>query len=478
MQPQLALAIVPGSWQALHAVCKHAPCRRYSSLSSSPRRRYVARRGLAGPPPTSPLVAAAERAGALLLSPLVAGMAGVLSLAGLLSDPEAEEQQRQRRAEEEEERLAELEASAAAAASAAADDTGLAAASAAAAPAAMEQAAAEQEQQVPAGRSPAEALQAAAAPDMAEVDMRAQRSAALRARKPPAPVTPEELKPRHTARPELTAAANALHAPPPPPKPMPPPVPEAAEGEDFDANVALSMQVSLGVCLRWLPVLWVGGWDEGKGEDVDGNRALGGELKPLDGEDRMLIAHDYQPGPSLSSLLVQPVEQLTPLDGEDRMWDAQSPRNLRWGRLAATIALLAGGGFLVGRSMVLQSSSGMVQPPAAPASSGSAAAAAAVTARSSTAAAHTAAVPVAASLSRSEAAAVIGKWQAAKAAALGPKHDVKGLAGILRGEVLEQWRQRAQQIQRKGWCVGRGGGGGCRLMQDRQVIALCSSGTS
>lgn len=148
---------------------------------------------------------------------------------------------------------------------------------------------------------------------------------------------------------------------------------------------------------------------------------------------------------------MQPVEQLTPLDGEDRMWDAQSPRNLRWGRLAATIALLAGGGFLVGRSMELQSSSGMAQPPAAPASSGGAAAAAAVTARSSTAAAHTAAVPVAASLSRSEAAAVIGKWQAAKAAALGPKHDVKGLAGILRGEVLEQWRQRAQQIQRKGW---------------------------
>jgi hypothetical protein len=222
---------------------------------------------------------------------------------------------------------------------------------------------------------------------MAEVDMRAQRSAALRARKPPAPVTPADLKPRHTARPELTAAANALHAPPPPPKPMPPAVPEAAEGEDFDANVALSMQ---------------------------------------------------------------PVEQLTPLDGEDRMWDAQSPRNLRWGRLAATIALLAGGGFLVGRSMVVQSSStGMVPPPAAPASSG---AAAAVTARSSTVAAQTVvAAPVAASLTRAEAAAVIGKWQAAKAAALGPKHDVKGLASILRGDVLNQWRQRAQQIQRKGW---------------------------
>ena len=145
------------------------------------------------------------------------------------------------------------------------------------------------------------------------------------------------------------------------------------------------------------------------------------------------------------------MEQLTPLDGEDRMWDAQAPRTMRWGRLAATIALLAGGGFLVGRSMVLQGGNGAVPPPAAaPASSGAAAAAAAVT-RSSTVVAHTAAAPVAASLTRPEAAAVIGKWQAAKAAALGPKHDVKGLASILRGEVLDQWRQRAQQIQRKGW---------------------------
>lgn len=221
-------------------------------LGQSPCRRYVARRGAAGPPPTSPLAVAAERAGTLLLSPLVTGMAGVLSLAGLLSDPEAEERERERRAAEEDQQLAEVEASAAAAATAAAADASLAAAAAAAAPKAaqqavraVEQAATEQEQHVPAGRSPAEALQAAAAADMAEVDMRAQRSAALRARKPPTPVTPEELKPRHTARPELTAAANALHAPPPPPKAMPPPVPEAAEGEEFDANVALSMQVSV-----------------------------------------------------------------------------------------------------------------------------------------------------------------------------------------------------------------------------------------
>lgn len=153
-----------------------------------------------------------------------------------------------------------------------------------------------------------------------------------------------------------------------------------------------------------------------------------------------------------SSFPLQPVEQLTPLDGEDRMWDAQAPRNMRWGRLAATIALLAGGGFLVGRSMVMQgsSSSSMVPPPTAPVTSS--AAAAAVTSRSSAAVAQThVAAPVAASLTRAEAAAVIGKWQAAKAAALGPKHDVKGLASILRGEVLDQWRQRAQQIQRKGW---------------------------
>lgn len=128
------------------------------------------------------------------------------------------------------------------------------------------------------------------------------------------------------------------------------------------------------------------------------------------------------------------------------MWDAEAPRTIRWGRLLATVALLAGGGFLLGRSVMLRGSG---QPPAGLGGSGPAPVAA-VASRGAAAAAPSAA-PAAASLTRAEAAAVIGRWQAAKAAALGPKHDVKGLSSILRGEVLDQWRQRAQQIQRKGW---------------------------
>ena len=241
-------------------------------LLPSARRRYVAQRSLGGAPATSPLAAAAERATALLLSPLVAGMAGVLSLAGLLSDPEAEERARLRRAEQEETAAEERRAAVETQAAAVEADAGIAVAAMAAPEAAQaaldgpELAAAGGEQQVPAGRSPAEALQAAAAQDMAQVDMRSKRTAALRARKPPPPVAPEDLKPRHTARPDLTAAANALHAPPPPPVPMPPPVPEAAEGAEFDANVALSMQVggkggqAAGAALRCRALQQHAGW--------------------------------------------------------------------------------------------------------------------------------------------------------------------------------------------------------------------------
>lgn len=173
------------------------------------------------------------------MSPVVAGMAGMLSLMGLLSDPQREQMEAEQRAEQ---RAAEQAAAALAPA-----PLPVAEPAAADALAAIDESldGAVEEAQVPAGRSPSEALQAAAAADMAEVDMRAARSAALRARQPPKPLKdPAELKPRHTARPELTAKANARHAPPPPPVTVPPPVPEAAPGaEEYDANVALSMQV-------------------------------------------------------------------------------------------------------------------------------------------------------------------------------------------------------------------------------------------
>lgn len=140
-------------------------------------------------------------------------------------------------------------------------------------------------------------------------------------------------------------------------------------------------------------------------------------------------------------MFLQPVEQLTPLDGETRMWDAEAQRSLRWGRLAATVALLAGGGFLLGRGMLLRrtgAATAAQQLAAAPAAAVAAAAAAPAPAAAPT-------------LSRSEAAAVIARWQAAKAAALGPRHDIQGLGAILRGDVLQQWQERATQVQQKGW---------------------------
>ena len=196
-------------------------------------------------------------------------MAGVLSLLGLLSDPE--ELQRLRLAEEEAAaaaaaaaRLRAARPPPAAPAPAPPAPAAAAAAPAAAAPAPPKrapEAALQQEAldaleameameaaglgDVPAGRSPAEAVQAAAAPDMSEVDMRGARSAALRARQPKALRSADDLQPRHTARPDLTAAANAVHMPPAPVA-FPPPVPEAAAGEEFDANVAFAMQAGAG----------------------------------------------------------------------------------------------------------------------------------------------------------------------------------------------------------------------------------------
>lgn len=153
-------------------------------------------------------------------------MAGVLAVMGLLqrSEDEVTAQEEAEAALLEEQEAAEAEAAA----------SGRAAEAAAAAPA-PQHAQRERGEAVPEGRSAAELAQAAALRDMSQVDMRAARQARPKA------IKPEQLRPRHTARPELTAAAAA---PPPPPVAMPPPVPEAAAGEDFDANVAFAMQAS------------------------------------------------------------------------------------------------------------------------------------------------------------------------------------------------------------------------------------------
>lgn len=148
------------------------------------------------------------------------------------------------------------------------------------------------------------------------------------------------------------------------------------------------------------------------------------------------------PNPATLPPALQPVDQLTPLEGEERMWDPQEIKNIRWGRLAATVALLVSGGFLLGRGLLLRSAA------LGPAGQQLAAAGAGATGPAAAAAARPAPALL---LSRAEAARVVAQWQAAKARALGPQHDIKGLSSILRGEVLQQWRERAKQIQGKGW---------------------------
>jgi multidrug efflux pump subunit AcrA (membrane-fusion protein) len=120
------------------------------------------------------------------------------------------------------------------------------------------------------------------------------------------------------------------------------------------------------------------------------------------------------------------------------MWDTVEQRTVRWGRLAATAALLAGGVVLLARSLLMPG-----QPPAAVAGMQASPAPVAVAVP-----APAASAPV---LSRTQAATVVAQWQAVKARALGPEHDTSGLRGILRGEVLVQWQDRARQIQSKGW---------------------------
>ena len=89
---------------------------------------------------------------------------------------------------------------------------------------------------------------------MAEVDMRSSRQArpqpTPRGSAPPAAAA-GELKPRHTARPGITAAAlNARFPAPTAPVDMPAPLPEAAAGEEaFDANLTFAMQVRAAGCV-------------------------------------------------------------------------------------------------------------------------------------------------------------------------------------------------------------------------------------
>jgi hypothetical protein len=399
-------------------------------------RRGLWRRQAGGTAATRALAGARQAAVAASV-PLVKGLASVLDFMNLLDTPDRQlKQQRAAAAAERAEEEAALDAAADA----------LLAKMDAAVGAAPEATAAQEEapaavQRMPTGQSLAEAIQAAAARDMAEVDMRSSRQARPQPKPRAAAGEPVgELKPRHTARPGITAAAlNARFPAPTAPVEMPAPLPEAAAGEEaFDANLTFAMQVRAGR----FPLLSVECYSAGACYCLTScptAPAMRSAHLPACGTCLLpdcLPAWPSDPSrllPPLLSFTMQPVDQLTVLAGEQRMWDSSEPRSVRWGRLAATVALLAGGSFLLGRAALLQR----------PAPAGQALPTVAVQAATQVAAAP--------ALSRSEAANIISKWQAVKARALGPQHDARGLASILRGEVLQQWQERAQQIQSKGW---------------------------
>lgn len=50
-----------------------------------------------------------------------------------------------------------------------------------------------------------------------------------------------------------------------------------------------------------------------------------------------------------------------------------------------------------------------------------------------------------------QAVALLKKWQRAKAAAMGPSHDIGNLNSVLTGRVLDQWIDRAKGVEAKGW---------------------------
>jgi hypothetical protein len=208
-------------------------------------RRGLWRRQAGGTAATRAL-AGARQAATVAVVPLVKGLAAVLDFMGLLDTPDRQlKQQRAAAAAERAEEEAALDAAA---------DALLAkmdvAAAPEAAPAQVQAPAAVQ--RMPAGQSLAEAIQAAAARDMVEVDMRSSRQARPQPKPRAAAGEPVgELKPRHTARPGITAAAlNARFPAPTAPVDMPAPLPEAAAGEEaFDANLTFAMQVRAAGCV-------------------------------------------------------------------------------------------------------------------------------------------------------------------------------------------------------------------------------------
>lgn len=117
------------------------------------------------------------------------------------------------------------------------------------------------------------------------------------------------------------------------------------------------------------------------------------------------------------------------------MWDSYKARSIRWERVFALAALVAGGAFLAGRVIV----GPRLQP--APDAAAAAPAAAVQAERAA----------VLAQLTRAEAGELILRWQQVKAEALGPRHAVRRLGSVLSGELLQQWQARVEAVRERGW---------------------------
>ena len=134
------------------------------------------------------------------------------------------------------------------------------------------------------------------------------------------------------------------------------------------------------------------------------------------------------------------IEAIKPLLGEDDwMRGAYETKNIRWGRVAGAGSVLACIGLFAARSYIFSSS--FLSPLLAP------------TARyqqppSVLTAASTTAAPT---ITRGEASSLVSRWQKIKAKALGPDHCLADLSSVLSGDLLRQWRERAEALQSNGW---------------------------
>jgi hypothetical protein len=147
--------------------------------------------------------------------------------------------------------------------------------------------------------------------------------------------------------------------------------------------------------------------------------------------------------------LAQPValEAITPLRGEDAwMRSAYDVRRLRWDRVAVASMLLIGGAAFTARALI--------SPPVVASLASKMGLSSTVISRLSSPSVQLPSSPSSTSTvlpSHGEATALVKRWQSIKAAALGPKHDLKAMATVLSGPLYDQWHRRASSLAQRGW---------------------------